>query len=109
VASKSDLPEFEALLTARQVAELLGVSVGSLLRWARAGQVPATKLPSGAVRFRPEEIDRWLETRAMAGDGTEEVSPAPDATRQREVSSLASPVPLRPVAARTEEEHDGRP
>jgi excisionase family DNA binding protein len=59
----------ERLLTARQVAEQLGVSAGALLRWTRAGQVPAVKLPSGAVRYRPEEIDAWLELRAMAGPG----------------------------------------
>lgn len=48
------------LLTAREVADLFGVSTGALLRWTRAGQVPAVKLPSGAVRYRPEAIDEWL-------------------------------------------------
>ena len=54
----------DRLLTAREVAELLGVSTGALLRWTRAGQVPAVKLPSGAVRYMPEQIDAWLEERA---------------------------------------------
>jgi excisionase family DNA binding protein len=96
------------LLTARELADQLGVSTGALLRWTRAGQVPAIKLPSGAVRCRPEAIDQWLVGCAMAGDATEEVSPAPNATRQLEVSLVASPVPPRPVAAPTEESHDGQ-
>src|SRR5512132_2963409 len=80
------------LLTAREVAARLGVSAGALLRWTRAGDVPAVKLPSGAVRYVPELIDAWLEARSIAGDGTEEVSPAPDATRRARVSSVVSPV-----------------
>jgi excisionase family DNA binding protein len=96
------------LRTAREVAEHLGVSTGALLRWTRAGRVPAVKLPSGAVRYIPEQIDVWLEGKAMAGNATEEVSPTPNVTRQAEVSSFASPTPLRPFAARNEEEPDGR-
>jgi excisionase family DNA binding protein len=96
------------LLNARQLAEQLGVSTGALLRWTRAGQVPAVKLPSGAVRYRPEAIDAWLAESSMAGDGPEEVSPTPDATRRVEVSSVASPTPLRGVAAETEEDPDAR-
>jgi excisionase family DNA binding protein len=95
------------LLTAREVADRLGVSTGALLRWTRAGQVPAVKLPSGAVRYVPEQIAAWLEAQAMAGDATEEVSPTPNATRRSEVSFLPSPIPLR-TAAPTEEESDGR-
>ena len=92
------------LLTARELAKLLGVSTGALLRWTRAGLVPgAVKLPSGAVRYVPEQIDAWLEARSMADGATEEVSSAPDAARRREVSSVSSSVPLR-----TEEVPDAR-
>jgi predicted site-specific integrase-resolvase len=38
------------MLTARDLAAQLGVSTGALLRWTRAGDVPAVKLPSGADR-----------------------------------------------------------
>ena len=41
----------------------------------------------------------------MAGDATEEVSPAPDAARRTEVSSSAVTRPAATRAARTEEEH----
>ena len=72
----------ESLITARALAVRLGVSSGALLRWTRAGKVPAVKLPSGAIRYIPTEIDRWLVERSMAGDATEEVSPAPNVTRR---------------------------
>jgi hypothetical protein len=56
----------EPLLTARMFAALLGVSTGALLRWTRAGLVPgAVKLPSGAIRYRPELIEPWLDELAM--------------------------------------------
>lgn len=40
------------LLTARQVAELLGVSAETVLRWTRRGDLPALRLPGGAIRYR---------------------------------------------------------
>src|SRR4051812_5182215 len=91
------------LLTAREIAEQLGVSTGALLRWTRAGRVPAVKLPSGAVRYVPEQIDRWLEGQSMAGGATEEVSPAPNATRRLGGSPRAPPAPPRTPQHRTEE------
>ena len=45
-----------ALLTAREVAELLDVSTETVLRWTRAGKLPAIRLPGGAIRFREDEI-----------------------------------------------------
>jgi excisionase family DNA binding protein len=53
------------LVTARELAEQLGISTGALLRWTRAGQVPAVKLPGGAVRYRPEAIDAWVADRSF--------------------------------------------
>jgi excisionase family DNA binding protein len=52
------------LLTARELASRLGVSTGSLLRWTRAGDVPAVKLPSGAVRYDPEAVAEWIAERS---------------------------------------------
>lgn len=56
------------LLTARDVAELLGVTPATVLRWTRQGALPAVRLPSGQIRYRPEELDAWLLRRATAGD-----------------------------------------
>jgi excisionase family DNA binding protein len=57
------------LLTTRAVADQLGVVPETVLVWARQGKIPAFKLPSGALRFRPEELDRWLEERATPRRG----------------------------------------
>lgn len=51
----------ERLLTARELAELLGVSAGTVLDWFEAGRLPGFKLNGRAVRFRWSEIEAWLE------------------------------------------------
>jgi len=50
------------LLTAREVAELLSVSTETVLRWTRRGDLPALRLPGGAIRYRQTELDAWLAT-----------------------------------------------
>ena len=52
------------LLTARDLAEQLGVSSETVLRWTRRGELPAIRLPGGAVRYREDALDRWLIERA---------------------------------------------
>jgi excisionase family DNA binding protein len=51
----------EPLLTARQVADLLGLSIASVLRRWRAGELPGFRLSSNVLRFRQSEIDAYLE------------------------------------------------
>jgi excisionase family DNA binding protein len=51
------------LLTAREVADLLGVSTETVLRWTRRGDLPAIRLPGGAIRFREDMLDEWLSLR----------------------------------------------
>jgi excisionase family DNA binding protein len=54
----------ERLITAREIAERLGVSVETVLRWRRSGKLPAGyRLASGVLRWREDELDRWLEGR----------------------------------------------
>jgi excisionase family DNA binding protein len=60
------------LLTARAVADLLGVSAETVLRWTRRGELPAIRLPGGAIRFRPEELEGWLSERATPARGVVE-------------------------------------
>ena len=59
----------------------LGVSAETVLRWTRRGELPAIKLPGGAVRYREDELERWLEE---AGDArVEEASTTPAGAAQR--------------------------
>jgi excisionase family DNA binding protein len=52
------------LLTARELAGLLDVSPETVLRWTRRGELPAVRLPGGAIRYREDELDSWLSLRA---------------------------------------------
>jgi excisionase family DNA binding protein len=58
------------LLTARVVAEMFDVSPETVLRWTRRGELPAIKMPGGAIRYREEVIDGWLVERATPGRGS---------------------------------------
>lgn len=57
------------LLTARAVAERLDLSPETVLRWVRRGDLPAIRLPSGAIRFREDDVEAWLEERATTERG----------------------------------------
>jgi excisionase family DNA binding protein len=99
------------LLTARDVAGELAVSSETILRWTRAGELPAIRLPGGAIRFRREELDAWLEARSTdAAD--RELSDA-RANRARRGAGYSSvdrlsfgPSDARPLEAATTEEED---
>jgi excisionase family DNA binding protein len=62
----------DPLLTARAVADLLGVSAETVLRWTRRGELPAIRLPGGAIRYREDVIDGWLAERATPVRGVVE-------------------------------------
>ena len=78
------------LLTARQVAELLGFAPGTIVDWYEAGKLPGFKI-GGRLRFRPSEVEAWLERQRPGGGG--EVSPTPRAPG-RGVVSQPSPTPF---------------
>ena len=49
----------ERLLTARQLAELLGFAPGTIVDWAEAGKLPCYRI-GGRLRFRADEVEAWL-------------------------------------------------
>jgi excisionase family DNA binding protein len=80
-----------ALLTARAVAELLGVSTETVLRWTRRGQLPAIRLPGGAIRYREGDLESWLAARATVADTgpNSEAGPRGAATPTRTLTTEA--------------------
>jgi excisionase family DNA binding protein len=46
----------------REVAALVQVSVGTIYRYVANGEIPFHKL-NKALRFKPSEIETWMESR----------------------------------------------
>jgi excisionase family DNA binding protein len=79
----------DRFFTARELAERLTVSPETVLRWTRRGELPAIKLPGGAIRYREGDLDRWLDERATPRRG---VLPTPaGAARPVEYPALPTP------------------
>lgn len=53
------------LLTAREVAGQLGLSVETVLRWARQGRIPAVYLSNRAIRFQEADVDAFIASRTF--------------------------------------------
>ena len=51
----------ERLLTTREVAELVALSPETILRRYRAGELRGVRLGPNVLRFRPEDVEAWLE------------------------------------------------
>jgi predicted DNA-binding transcriptional regulator AlpA len=49
------------LLSAHDVAEIVGVDAKTIRRWRNEGRMPRGLDFGGIVRWRPETIDAWLE------------------------------------------------
>jgi excisionase family DNA binding protein len=57
----------EAYLTIREVAGILKLSVQTIRRYVMRGEIPYHKV-CRAVRFKPSEIQRWVEDRGAMAD-----------------------------------------
>jgi excisionase family DNA binding protein len=82
----------ERILTAREVAELLGFAPGTIVDWFEAGKLPGFRV-GGRLRFRASEVDAWLETKRAGVGG--EVAPVPNRSPAQGHSLTVAPVPLR--------------
>jgi excisionase family DNA binding protein len=51
----------ENLLTAKQLAAILGTRTNTVYDLAAAGQLPSFKVPGVGRRFRVSDVERWLE------------------------------------------------
>ena len=65
------LNTLEELLTEHDVARITGLSVASTRRWRLLRQGPKYLKIGAAVRYKPEDITAWLESRPSGGGPTE--------------------------------------
>lgn len=55
---------FKVLLTTSDVAQFLGVHLNTVRRWSRKGILKSYRIsPRGDIRFRREDVDRFLKER----------------------------------------------
>ena len=52
---------FKNALRPEELAELLGVTKKTVMRWALAGKIPSFKLPSGQTRFDQRLTAEWAK------------------------------------------------
>jgi predicted DNA-binding transcriptional regulator AlpA len=57
----------ESLLNEFDVARITGLSVASVRRWRLLRQGPKFLKIGAAVRYKPEDISAWLESRPSGG------------------------------------------
>lgn len=50
------------LMTAKDLAHVLNVSLRTVWRLKRAGRLPASLQVGGGVRWKTDEVQSWLET-----------------------------------------------
>jgi len=84
----------DRLLTAREVAELLGFAADTIVDWAEDGRVPCFKI-GGRLRFRLSEVEAWVESQRRGPGAGGDVPPTPTATPTRGVLSQVPPTPQR--------------
>ncbi len=85
----------ERLLRARDVADLFGVSVETVLRWHRSGKLPGGyRLASNVLRWRSSELERWLVATRDGPGMAEEVAPVPYRSPGPVAYLTQAPVPV---------------
>lgn len=67
--------DYPPILDAAQVAELLGMNVQMVRRYAREGRLPAYKLPGGRTfKFFRDEIFEFVRAHPVAPEGADAVN-----------------------------------
>ena len=71
----AETDDYPPILDAAQVAELLGMNVQMVRRYAREQRLPAYKLPGGRTfKFFRDEIYEFLKAHPVTADSEEDVS-----------------------------------
>lgn len=56
------------LLKNREVSKILRVSLRTVQRIIKSGGLPYVKI-RGQIRFRPQDVDKYINARVVSGDG----------------------------------------
>jgi predicted DNA-binding transcriptional regulator AlpA len=59
----------DALLNEHDVAHITGLSVASVRRWRLLRIGPRATKIGATVRYKPEDVKAWLDSRPTIGDG----------------------------------------
>ena len=59
-ASPLDLEHVAPLLTAHEVADVLGLALRTIRRMVSRGELPIVRLGPRAIRFRPEDVQQLI-------------------------------------------------
>jgi len=59
----------EPLLSANNLAEMLGVPLGTIYRWNHRGDGPVPLHIGRHVRYRLQDVERWIDEQAVRGFG----------------------------------------
>jgi predicted DNA-binding transcriptional regulator AlpA len=59
----------EALLNERDIAHITGMSLATVRRWRLSGHGPRATKIGAAVRYKPEDLKAWLDSRPTIGGG----------------------------------------
>ncbi len=54
----------DRLLSAQEVADFLGVPLGTLYQWRTKGTAPRAVKAGRYIRFRPQDVEAWCERNA---------------------------------------------
>jgi excisionase family DNA binding protein len=51
-----------------EVADFLGLSVGTIYHLASQGRIPCVRLSARCLKFQPDEIMQWVKQKSKQGD-----------------------------------------
>jgi excisionase family DNA binding protein len=81
----------EKLLTVGELAECLGISIGTAYHWLSQGRLPCVRFSARCVRFRESDLTKLIEDLARGVD----CKSTPDGNQPERASKRASPAKSR--------------
>jgi excisionase family DNA binding protein len=54
------------MVKARDISVLCGVTLQTVLKWAREGKIPHHRISARCLRFSIEEVNHWLQQKRDA-------------------------------------------